>query len=143
MAALSESAPVLLYDGVCGFCNKSVQTILDHDRRGEMRFAALQSDYGRAVIGRHPELEGVDSVVFVDRSQGAGVERVYVRSEAALRVAAYLGGPWKLFLAARVIPAPVRDVLYNLVARYRYQIFGKYDSCMLPPAGVRSRFLDV
>lgn len=140
MTDTSERAPVLLYDGVCGFCNKSVQMILDHDRRGEMRFAALQSEFGEAVVRRHPELGGVDSVVFVDRSAG---ERVYVRSEAALRVAEYLGGPWRLFLAARVIPAPVRDFFYNLVARYRYKIFGKYDSCMLPPPEVRSRFLDV
>ena len=135
-------APVLLYDGVCGFCNKSVQMILDHDRRGEMRFAALQSDFGRAVVERHPELQGVDSVVFLDTSDG-GAERVFVRSEAALRVASYLGGPWKVFLAARLLPARLRDFLYNLFARNRYKIFGKYDSCMLPSPDVRSRFLDV
>lgn len=140
MSATNEQSPVLLYDGVCGFCNKTVQMILDRDRRGEMRFAALQSDYGRAVVARHPELGGVDSVVFVERSGGA--ERVHVRSEAALRVAEYLGGAWRLFLVARVIPARVRDFFYNLVARYRYRFFGKYDSCMLPPPGVRSRFLD-
>ena len=137
---LSESAPVLLYDGVCGFCNKAVQTILKYDRRGEMRFAALQSDYGRAVLERHPELRDVDSVVFVER--GPGGERVHVRSAASLRVAAYLGGAWKLFLAARVIPAPVRDFFYNLVARYRYKLFGKYDSCLLPAPEVRARFIE-
>ncbi|HEV3469610.1 MAG TPA: DCC1-like thiol-disulfide oxidoreductase family protein [Pyrinomonadaceae bacterium] len=130
---------MLLYDGVCGFCNKAVQTILKHDRRGEMRFAALQSEYGQEVLERHPELEGVDSVVFVER--GAGGERVYVRSAASLRVAAYLGGLWKLFLFARVIPTPVRDFFYNLVARYRYKLFGKYDACLLPPPEVRSRFI--
>jgi predicted DCC family thiol-disulfide oxidoreductase YuxK len=136
----SETAPVLLYDGVCGFCNKAVQTILKHDRRGEMRFAALQSEYGRAVLKRHPELEGVDSVVLVER--GPGGERVHARSAASLRVAAYLGGPWKLFLAARIIPAPVRDFFYNLVARYRYRFFGKHDSCLLPPPEARARFIE-
>ncbi len=140
MVETSVGAPVLLYDGVCGFCNKTVQMILDLDRRGLMRFAALQSDYGRAVVARHPELEGIDSVVFLDRAGGG--ERVHVRSEAALRVAEYLGGAWRFFLAARVIPAPVRDFFYNLVARYRYRFFGKYDTCMLPPPEVRSRFLD-
>jgi len=125
---------------VCGFCNKAVQTILKNDRRGEMRFAALQSEYGRAVLGRHPELRGVDSVVFVER--GPGRERVHVRSDASLRVAEYLGGAWKLFLAARVIPAPVRDFFYNLFARYRYRFFGKYDACLLPPPEVRERFID-
>ncbi len=141
-AEVTAGAPVLLYDGVCGFCNRTVQMILDHDRRGLMRFAALQSDYGQSVVGRHPELKGVDSVVLLEREPGTGRERVQVRSSAALRVIAYLGGFWKLLLAARVIPAPVRDFLYDLFARYRYKFFGKYDSCKLPPPEVRSRFLD-
>jgi predicted DCC family thiol-disulfide oxidoreductase YuxK len=141
MVETSVAAPVLLYDGVCGFCNKTVQMILDRDRRGEMRFAALQSDYGQAVVGRHPELQGVDSVVYVERA--ADVERVYVRSEAALKVAAYLGGVWKLFLAARLVPRGLRDYFYDLFARHRYRFFGKYDACMLPPPEVRARFLDV
>jgi predicted DCC family thiol-disulfide oxidoreductase YuxK len=128
---------------VCGFCNKSVQMILDHDRRGEMRFAALQSDYGAAVVGRHPELRGVDSVVYVETAPGAGVERVFTRSDAALKVAAYLGGFWKIFLAAGVVPRPLRDYFYDLFARNRYRFFGKYDTCLLPPPEVRSRFLEV
>ena len=140
MVETSGGAPVLLYDGVCGFCNKTVQMILDHDRRGELRFAAVQSDYGQAVIARHTELRGVDSVVFVERRGGG--ERVHVRSDAALKVAAYLGGFWKLFLAAWVLPRALRDYLYDLFARNRYRLFGKYDSCMLPPPEVRSRFLD-
>ena len=139
MVETSDGAPVLLYDGVCGFCNKSVQLILDHDRRGEMRFAALQSDYGQAVLERHPELRGVDSVVFVESL--AGGERVHIRSDAALKVAAYLGGFWKLLLAAKVVPRSLRDYLYDLFARNRYKLFGKYDTCMLPPPEVRSRFL--
>jgi len=140
MVETSGAAPVLLYDGVCGFCNKTVQMILDRDRRGTLRFAALQSDYGRAVVGRHRELEGVDSVVFVE--QAAGGERVYVRSEAALRVAAYLGGLWKVFLCAYVVPRGLRDYLYDLFARNRYRFFGKSEQCMLPPAEARARFLD-
>lgn len=143
MVETNAGAPVLLYDGVCGFCNKTVQMILDHDRRGTMRFAALQSDYGRGVVGRHAELRGVDSVVFVENSSD-GAERVYTRSDAALRVLKYLGGAWKLLLlAARAVPKPARDFFYDLFARNRYRLFGKYESCMLPPPEVRSRFLDV
>ncbi len=140
MVETSDGAPVLLYDGVCGFCNKTVQLILDQDRKGSMRFAALQSDYGQALIERHAELRGVDSVVFVERTRGG--ERVHVRSDAALKVAAYLGGFWKLFLAARVLPRVLRDYFYDLFARNRYKLFGKYDACMLPPPEVRSRFLE-
>jgi len=139
----SANNPVLLYDGVCGLCNKSVQMILDHDERKEMRFAALQSDYGKQVISRHPELEKVDSIVFVERKSGADTERVFIRSDAALRVASYLGGAWKLLLIFRIVPRPVRDFFYNLCAKYRYKFFGKYDSCMLPSPDVRSRFLDL
>jgi predicted DCC family thiol-disulfide oxidoreductase YuxK len=143
MGSTNEAAPVLLYDGVCGFCNKSVQTVIAHDRRGEMRFAALQSDFARSVVARHPELGGVDSVVFVERGPNGAGERVHVRSAAALRVASYLGGFWKLFLVFRVVPAPVRDYFYDLFARHRYRLFGKHDSCLLPPPEVRSRFIDV
>ena len=140
MVETSGDAPVLLYDGVCGFCNKSVQLILDHDRRREMRFAALQSGYGAAVVERHPELRDVDSVVYVEPAPGG--ERVHVRSDAALKVAAYLGGFWKVFLAAKVMPRPLRDYFYDLFARNRYRLFGKYDTCLLPPPEVRERFLE-
>jgi predicted DCC family thiol-disulfide oxidoreductase YuxK len=137
----SPSHPVLLYDGLCGFCNQSVQTILRRDRRGAMRFAALQSAYGEAVKARHPELRDVDSVVLVEQTP-EGVERVSVRSEAALRVAAYLGGWWKLLLVFRTMPRPLRDFYYDLFARYRYRLFGKYDTCPVPSPEVRSRFID-
>jgi len=142
MVETTVNAPVLLYDGVCGFCNKTVQMILERDPAGTMRFAALQSDYGRAVVERHTSLRGVDSVVFVENANGGSRERVFVRSDAALKVVAYLGGFWKIFLAAYVVPKPLRDYFYDLFARNRYRVFGKYDACMLPPPEVRSRFLD-
>ncbi len=135
-----ETNPVLLYDGVCGFCNRSVQTIIRHDRRGDMRFAALQSEYGRAIVSRHAQLQNVDSLVLVEQIDGE--EKVFIHSTGALRVAAYLGGWWKLCLIAYIIPRPVRDFVYRLFARYRYRLFGKYDTCPIPSPEVRSRFLD-
>jgi predicted DCC family thiol-disulfide oxidoreductase YuxK len=132
---------ILLYDGTCGFCDGAVQFILRVDRRGEMRFAALESDFGAAVRQRHPELAGVDSVVYVENPGNAN-ERVTVRSEAALRVAGYLGGPWRVLGAvARGIPAPVRDGLYDRFAAIRYRVFGRVDSCALPAPEVRARFI--
>lgn len=139
--AASPAALVMLYDGVCGFCNAVVQTVLEHDRRGTLRFAALQSEYGQAVTARHVELSGVDSVVWLATS-AAGDERVFVRCEAAAQLAAYLGGPWRLLLAAYVVPRPIRDGLYDLMARYRYRLFGRYDRCLVPSAAARARFLD-
>ena len=140
--AVATSYPVLLYDGLCGFCNKSVQMILQRDRRGTLRFAALQSAYGEAVKARHTELKDIDSVVLVERSPDTDEERVFIRSDAALRIAAYLGGWWKLLLIFHTLPRVVRDFFYNLFARYRYRLFGKYDSCLLPSPEVRSRFIE-
>jgi len=140
--AVATSQQVLLYDGVCGFCNKSVQMILQHDRRGTLRFAALQSAYGEAVKARHAELKDVDSVVLVERLPDTREERIFIRSDAALRIAAYLGGWWKGLLIFRLLPRAVRDFFYDTFARYRYRFFGKYDSCLVPSPEVRARFID-
>ena len=133
--------PVLLYDGVCGFCNGAVRTILRFDRRGTLRFAALDSDFAKAVIDRHPTLADVDTMVFVD-DPGQPGENVSVRSAAALRVARYLGGPWKVLLVAGLIPERLSDWLYDRFAGIRYRVFGQYDSCPVPAPDVRARFLD-
>ena len=138
----TQTAPVLLYDGECGFCDKSVQVILKHDRRGLMRFAALQSNYGRAVVSRHQSLSNVDSLVLVEPSNQAHEEKVFIRSTGVLRVAAYLGGAWKLLLVGYLIPRPVRDWMYNVVARNRHKLIGAPAACMIPSPEVRTRFLD-
>lgn len=138
----TSSHPVLLYDGLCGFCDRSIQLILRYEKRKTMLFAALQSDYGKSMLARHPELEGLDSLVFVETDAGTQQERVFVRSDGALQVARYLGGFWKLALAGYIIPRSVRDYLYDQFAKRRYRWFGKYDSCVLPPPEVRARFLD-
>lgn len=138
---VGQAGPVLLYEGVCGFCNGAVRTILRFDRRGTLRFAALDSDFARAVIDRHPSLADVDTMVFVD-DPGQPGENVSVRSAAGVRVARYLGGPWQVLLVAGLIPARLRDWLYDRFAGIRYRVFGTYDSCPLPAPDVRARFLD-
>lgn len=134
-------APVLLYDGICGVCNAAVRTILRFDRRGTLRFAALDSDIARDVIGRHPELRDVDSAVYV-RHLGAAGETAHAHSDALLRVADYLGGPWRMAAVARIVPRPVRDWAYKRFAAVRYRIGGRYDTCPVPTPDVRRRFLD-
>ena len=126
---------VLLYDGLCGFCDGTVQFILRHDRRGTMQFATLQGELGQRVLAGTRELQGVDSLVLLEG------DRVHVKSEAALRIAAYLGGAWKLALALRLVPRVVRDWGYDLFARHRYRFFGKHDSCPIPAPEVRARFI--
>jgi predicted DCC family thiol-disulfide oxidoreductase YuxK len=135
-----KSSPVLLYDGVCGFCNGAVRTLLRVDRGGTMRFAPIDSDYARTVFTRHPALQAVDSVILIE-NPGRSDERVGVRSTAALRIASYLGFPWKAALVLAAIPKPVRDWLYDRFASVRYRLFGKYESCPIPAPEVRARFI--
>jgi predicted DCC family thiol-disulfide oxidoreductase YuxK len=134
--------PVLLYDGLCGFCDGTVQFILRHDRRGTLKFATLQGEFARGVIARHPELAGVDSLVLVEPDAANGRENVYVRSTGALRVARYLGGAWHLTRATAIVPRFLRDWAYDAFARIRYRVFGRYDSCPIPTPEQRARFID-
>ncbi|HEU0013724.1 MAG TPA: thiol-disulfide oxidoreductase DCC family protein [Longimicrobium sp.] len=134
--APEAAGPIVLYDGVCGLCDRSVQLILRNDRRGRFRFAALQSDAGRALLekfGLSPE--ALDSVVLVEGDQA------WRRSRAALRIARRMDAPWPLLWPLTIVPRPVADFFYNLVAKNRYRIFGKLDACMIPPPEVRERFL--
>ena len=132
---------MLLYDGLCGFCNGTVRFVLARARAGTMRFAPLQGTFAREALARHPALRGVDSLVLVERNV-VGEERVSVRSEAALRIAAYLGGGWRLAAVLRVVPRAVRDWCYDRFAAVRYRLFGKLGACPIPGPDVRERFLD-
>lgn len=136
VAAASAEGPIVLYDGVCGLCDRSVQLILRNDRRGRFRFAALQSQAGRALLekfGLPPE--ALDSVVLVEGDQA------WRKSRAALRIARRMDAPWPLLWPLRIVPRPLADWTYDLVAKNRYRIFGKRDACMIPPPEVRARFL--
>ncbi|MGE0354913.1 MAG: thiol-disulfide oxidoreductase DCC family protein [Gemmatimonadales bacterium] len=135
-----SNPPLLLYDGLCALCNGTVRFILARERRRDLRFAPLRGPHAREVLARHPAAAGADSVLWVERV--AGQERVLTRSDAALRIAAYLGGPWRMLLVFRVVPRFLRDAVYDLIARYRYRVFGRYPECPVPEASVRARFLD-
>jgi predicted DCC family thiol-disulfide oxidoreductase YuxK len=131
---------VLLFDGECGLCTRIVQLVLRADRKRTLRFASLQSDFARKVIARHPELRAVDSVAWLE-SRAALDYQVSIRSEAALRLARYLGFPWGLFGLARVIPRPVRDRVYDWIARRRHRWFGPAVSCEYPTPEQQTRMV--
>ena len=133
--------PVLLYDGTCGFCAESVQLVLRHDRRGALQFAALDSSFGRAVLARHPEIAAVDSMLWYEPALGGASERLLTRSAAALRVARYLGGAWRLATVAGLMPRFFRDSLYRLVARHRHRLTRGGQQCLVPSPDQRARFL--
>ncbi|KGE87210.1 MAG: thiol-disulfide oxidoreductase DCC family protein [Phaeodactylibacter xiamenensis] len=128
--------PVLLFDGVCNLCNGSVQFIIERDPDARFRFASLQSEEGQAVLSRFENRPSdLSSVVLIQDDQ------LYARSEAALRVARQLGGGWSLLYAFIVVPRPIRNAVYDWIARNRYRWFGKKDACMIPSPDLQSRFL--
>jgi predicted DCC family thiol-disulfide oxidoreductase YuxK len=139
----SASEPLMLYDGSCGFCAAGVQFILRHERQHTLRFAALESELGTAVRRRHPELANTDSMVWVEPASSGRQELVTVRSAAVLAAAHYLGGAWRLAAIAWLIPAPIRDALYDLVARHRHRLVRGGERCLLPSPDTRARFLDM
>jgi predicted DCC family thiol-disulfide oxidoreductase YuxK len=138
-SAEAPEGDIVLYDGLCGLCSRSVRFIARHDRRGRFRFAPLDSDPARALLhdatGVPPLLP--DSVILVEAG-GA----VFVESDAALRIIARLDGPVRHLARLRIVPRPVRDAVYRLVARTRYRIFGRLEVCEIPAPWMRERFLD-
>ena len=141
---MSEQSAVLLFDGTCGLCAKSVQFVLARERRRRsLRFAALQSTFGQEVQKRHPELANVDSVIWLEPASDGRPESVHVRSDAALRTLRYVGGVWSVLgVAGRLVPALVRDRVYDLVAKHRHSLVRADPSCLLPTPEQRARFID-
>jgi predicted DCC family thiol-disulfide oxidoreductase YuxK len=141
----SEAAhPIVLYDGVCGLCNRAVQFILRHDRKNIFRFASLQSPLAARILTRHGADPSDLDTMYVVLDPEKNNESMLSRSDAALQILRLLGGFWGA--AARVfvwIPRPLRDWVYRGVARNRYKVFGRYESCPIPSAATRARFLDL
>ncbi|MFY9341023.1 MAG: thiol-disulfide oxidoreductase DCC family protein [Planctomycetota bacterium] len=137
MSELLPNAPLVLFDGVCNLCNGAVQFILRRDPAARFRFASLQSAAARTalaaagVVGTLP-----DSIVLLD----AG--RVRVKSGAALAIARGLRFPWPLLTVFWLVPSPLRDLVYDWIARNRYRWFGKREQCWVPTRELRARFLD-
>ena len=140
---IPESNPIVLYDGVCGLCNRLNQFILKRDTHDRFRFASLQSNLAASLLEKHgADSHDLDTVyVVLDYNQPG--ERLLARSDAILHVVTQLDGIWKLAGVGRVLPKFVRDRLYKIVARNRYRVFGKHESCMLPDPKDRHKFLEV
>ncbi len=133
----SESANIVFYDGVCGLCNRTVQFVLKRDQARKIVFAPLQGETAKRRVDLPDDLR---SIVFV-MNHGTAQEEIYFRSDAVLRILDQLGGFWRVVSWLRIIPRPLRDAIYNAIARRRYQWFGKFDKCRVPSPEVRARFL--
>jgi predicted DCC family thiol-disulfide oxidoreductase YuxK len=127
---------IVLFDGVCRFCNGWVQFLIRHDKSDRFRFSPIQSDFAQSFLSSHnPDQPLPDSVILAEQ----GI--VYTQSAAVLRIFKRLGGGWALLYMFIVIPGPIRDAIYQYMAKRRYRLFGKYDSCMLPTESVKRKFL--
>ncbi|HWI93377.1 MAG TPA: thiol-disulfide oxidoreductase DCC family protein [Flavisolibacter sp.] len=128
--------PVILFDGVCNFCNGAINFVLRQDRKKIFRFAALQSEAGQKLLQQYNlSTKDFDSFVLIDD------DKVYKKSTASLRVMNKLPWYWKEVQLFRIIPTIFRDAIYDYIARNRYKMFGKKDQCMVPTPELRNRFL--
>ena len=137
-----EGIHLVLYDGVCGLCSRLLRFAIRHDSRSVFRFASLQSAVGKAMVARSggtPE-DLTSFYVFANFRTPNGC--VLTRSSAALFVADELGWPWKALRAAGLLPAVLLDRTYDVIARFRYRLFGRHEQCEIPPPEFRSRFID-
>ena len=131
----TENQSVLLFDGVCNLCNSSVDFVIRNERSSDIKFASLQSDYGVSLLQRLEVNNVPDSLVYFNGKE------VFFKSEAALKVARHLKWPYRWLTILVVLPLTLRNAVYDWIARNRYKWFGKKETCRLPTAEERERFL--
>lgn len=132
-----QDNPVVLFDGVCNFCNYWVNFAIKHDRKKKLKFTTLQGETAKQLLPKYNiNPTGLSSVIFIDNGNA------YTQSSAALRICKYLNGGWKLFYGLFIVPKFIRDFFYNIIARNRYKWYGKRNECMVPTPDLKERFLD-
>ena len=142
--AIDSSNPIVLYDGVCGFCNRAVQFIFKRDKKDLFRFAALQSQFARSVLQKHGVVADDLNTLYLVLNYNQPSEKLLDRSTASIAIQRELGTFWRVLANLYgILPLSLRDWGYNLIARHRYRIFGKYDACPIPKPEERRKFLDL
>jgi predicted DCC family thiol-disulfide oxidoreductase YuxK len=127
---------IILFDGVCNFCNSKINFIIRHDRKDYFRFAPLQSDAGKKILTENNiSTFSMDSFILIENGKS------HQKTSAALRIAKHLNGLWPVFYCFLIVPPFIRDIVYNIIAKNRYKWWGKKDSCMIPTPEVRNKFL--
>ena len=134
---MAEWRNLVLYDGECGLCDRTVQFLLRHDKKGLLVYAPLQGETARPFVGDNPQ---IDTMMLVERLDD-GTTRIWPRSRGVFRTLAKLGGVWRVLSWLRILPLFLTDFGYRFVARHRIDWFGKVDACRIPDDAVRPRFL--
>ncbi|NHB69998.1 DUF393 domain-containing protein [Bacteroidales bacterium M08MB] len=135
MVSTYTNKSIILFDGVCNLCNASVQFIIKRDKGDYFRFAALQSETGKAIANKYDVSDNASSVILIEN------EKKYTESTAALKIAKKLSGLWPLLYLFIIIPPPIRNSIYRIIAKNRYRWFGKKDECMVPPPEQTHKFI--
>ena len=134
---LLKNNQIVLFDGLCILCSNSVKFIIRHDPMAIFKFAPFQSKYGETICIKHNLSTNMpESIILIDKGQ------IYDKSTAALKVAKKLNGLWPVFYVFIIIPKPIRDFFYDLIARHRYKLFGNKDTCMIPDKRYLQRFIE-
>jgi predicted DCC family thiol-disulfide oxidoreductase YuxK len=127
---------IILFDGVCNFCNGSVNFIIERDRTNYFKFAPLQTEIAQTLLEKYNiDKAKTDSVILIEG------DAAYTHSTAALRIARKLGGAFSWFYGFIIVPKPIRDFFYKLFAKYRYKLFGKKDACRMPTPEIKEKFI--
>ena len=133
-----DSRHIIIFDGICNLCNGAVNFIIKRDLNAVFAFTPIQSDLAGKLMKDHQMINAkFDTFLLIKNG------KAHIRTDAALEVAKDLSGAWYLFNVFRIIPAPLRDIFYRLLARNRYRLFGKKDECMVPTKELRERFVGV
>lgn len=131
-----KEQPVILFDGICNFCNSTINFVIKKNKKQHIFFAPLQSEAGQRLLQQYNlPVDDMESFVFIEN------EKAYRQSTAALRVCRYLRGLWPLCYGFIIVPKFIRDGIYNWIAKNRYKWFGVRQECMIPTPDIKERFL--
>lgn len=134
---MNTNNPIILFDGVCNLCNRFIQFIIKRDPNARFKFASIQSESGQFILHKlNQSKSSFDSIIYIKEN------KYFVKSSAGLQILKDLGGPWQVFYVFILIPQFIRDPIYNFIAKKRYKLFGKRDTCMIPSPEIKQRFLE-
>jgi predicted DCC family thiol-disulfide oxidoreductase YuxK len=131
-----DKEKIVLFDGVCNYCNSMINYAIRNDKKGVLKFATLQSEAGKQLKSKYSIPAEIDSVIFIENG------KVFTYSDAAIHISRYLRWPAKALYGLIIVPKFIRQPVYKWIARNRYKWFGKREECMIPSPDIKSRFLD-